>query len=180
MVCSPLPVELSSFDVACEKDVAKIIWKTAAEINNDYFTIWRSDDGDNFTPLATVDGLTNSNQVTEYEWSDERNFNKAIYYRLSQTDLNGETEFFDPQVFYGCNSKQPTISAIQFDQVKISGEFIQSVTIYDQMGRDLLDHENIEDSKNIVVNPSVEKGFYIVKVLHHDGNISSEIVYLEK
>lgn len=57
---------------------------------------------------------------------------------------------------------------------------IQSVIIYDQMGRKLLEHFNENHSEKIVLNPTVQKGFNIVKISHHDGNVSTENVYLEK
>lgn len=178
--CAPLPVKLATFDVSCENEQAKVEWETASETNNDFFTVWRSEDGEVFTPVGRVDGLMNSNQLVSYDWTDDETIIGSSYYRLSQTDLNGVSEYFEPRVFYGCSIAEPIVSTDQMDKVRVEGESIQSVIIYDQMGRKLLEHSNENHAEKIVLDPAVQKGFYIVKISHHDGNVSTENVYLEK
>jgi len=65
-------------------------WSTATEYNNDYFTISRSTDGINFTPVATVDGAGNSSNVLNYNLLDKNAPAGLSYYRLVQTDFNGQ------------------------------------------------------------------------------------------
>ena len=69
-------------------------WLTATEKNNDYFTVWRSIDGYDWEIINITHGAGNSQQILEYIYLD-RDPNTGInYYNLSQTDFNGETEFF--------------------------------------------------------------------------------------
>jgi len=86
---SALPVELSSFTAQRKGErQALLSWKTASEINNDYFTLEHATDDRVFTPLSQVDAA-NVNTGGYYEWTDKQVFPGLNYYRLSQTDLDG-------------------------------------------------------------------------------------------
>jgi hypothetical protein len=89
----PLPIELLSFDAQLVNDEVELKWTTTTEINNDYFTVERSQDAQTFTPLITVDGAGNSNQVINYESFDTSPLNGKSYYRLKQTDFNGDFSY---------------------------------------------------------------------------------------
>lgn len=180
VVCSPLPIELVSSEVKCEANSAKINWQTAAEINNDYFAIWRSFDGENFSQIATIEGQSNSNTLTNYEWHDPRLFEQTVYYRLSQTDLDGVTTEYKTHAFLGCNDFNSLVTVEKFDVVIVEGESIKKVEIYDQMGRVLLEFTNINQEEVLRLNPNVKKGIYIVKISHRNGLETTENVYLEK
>jgi hypothetical protein len=91
---APLPVKLISFTAALNNKVVEINWSTASEINNNYFTIERSDDGKNFLPLTTVRGAGNSQAMLNYNAMDAQPLPGTSYYRLKQTDFNGATETF--------------------------------------------------------------------------------------
>lgn len=85
-----LPIELLSFDAELKNDVVWLTWVTAAEINNDYFTLERSIDGINFTPIGNVNGAGNSSTILNYQYIDDNPFNGTNYYRLKQTDFDGK------------------------------------------------------------------------------------------
>ncbi|MBL0033140.1 MAG: hypothetical protein IPP27_13535 [Bacteroidetes bacterium] len=61
-----LPVELVKFDVVEENNIIRISWTTASEINNDYFTIERSNDAINWIEIEKTDGNGNSTQYLNY------------------------------------------------------------------------------------------------------------------
>ena len=52
-----LPVELTYFNAKRKEDKVNLHWQTASEINNDYFTIERSFNGNEFEPISIVDGV---------------------------------------------------------------------------------------------------------------------------
>lgn len=85
-----LPIELLSFTGKLNGKVVDLFWATESEINNDYFTIERSQDGVNFEVVGTVDGAGNSSSVIHYTLTDKEPLNGLSYYRLKQTDFNGE------------------------------------------------------------------------------------------
>ncbi len=51
-----LPIELLSFTGDAKKYGVDLQWKTASEMNNDYFTVSRSATGANFESIGTVKG----------------------------------------------------------------------------------------------------------------------------
>ncbi len=85
---SGLPIELVSFNAEAKNGRVELEWTTATETNNDFFTIERSADGQNFETLATVKGAGNSMAMREYFAEDAHPFSGVSYYRLRQTDLD--------------------------------------------------------------------------------------------
>ncbi len=87
----PLPVELTDYKTECQQNGSiRLIWHTASEISNDYFTVLRSYDAVHFEPITTISGAGQSNQLLEYEYVDFPDHTPA-YYKLTQTDYNGKT-----------------------------------------------------------------------------------------
>jgi len=68
-----------------------LTWTTAAEIDNDYFTLERSYDGVNFETVSEVPGAMNSNSAITYTELDHEIVTGNTYYRLLVTDVNGNT-----------------------------------------------------------------------------------------
>lgn len=97
IVCNTsLPIELVSFNGYNNSSHNIISWVCASENNNDYFTLERSNDGYSWEELAKINGAGNSNTGTAYQYKDYV-FKKGDYnyYRLKQTDYNGQTETFN-------------------------------------------------------------------------------------
>jgi hypothetical protein len=97
-VCPPatliaLPIELVRFTSLCQDESVDLLWATASEINNDYFTIERGVDGVNFEAIGEVLGAGNSDQLKEYSWVDKAPFSGVNYYRLKQTDFDGQFSY---------------------------------------------------------------------------------------
>jgi hypothetical protein len=89
VVGGTLPIELLVFTGKVEGNVVLLKWITASEINNDFFTVEHSFDGQNFSPIATVYGAGNSNHTLHYQTLHNNPMQSINYYRLKQTDFNG-------------------------------------------------------------------------------------------
>ena len=90
-----LPIELIYFRGINEGDANKLIWSTASENNNDYFTIEKTVDGKDFQIVSNIDGAGNSSNIINYQYVD-RTFEHIInYYRLKQTDFDGKYDYSD-------------------------------------------------------------------------------------
>jgi hypothetical protein len=61
-------------------------------LNNEFFTIETSSDGENWTTLTTVSGSGTTYTATSYEWLDRGVQLGMVYYRLAQTDYDGTHE----------------------------------------------------------------------------------------
>lgn len=94
----PLPIELISFNANLTGEVVEILWATAAEIDNDYFTLERSEDGVNWEIIGEEAGAGNSTIRLDYSFIDHNPIPGISYYRLKQTDYDGQFEYFDPAV----------------------------------------------------------------------------------
>lgn len=93
----PLPVELILFTAdAINNQSVLCRWTTATEINNDFFTVERSRDGMNFEPIGTVDGAGNSTSILQYQHPDNNPYRGISYYRLRQTDFDGQFSYSPP------------------------------------------------------------------------------------
>jgi hypothetical protein len=89
LVNSPLPIELLDFTGVCKNNQVELIWRTAQEIRNDYFTVEKSLDGINFSSIGVVSGAGNSSTPLSYRLTDTEPGANSIYYRLKQTDFDG-------------------------------------------------------------------------------------------
>lgn len=94
---NPLPVELLYFSATYNGKTVDVTWKTASEINNDYFTVERSIDGVNFITVGMIIPSQarggNSTSVLAYYLNDDKVAPGVYYYRLKQTDFNGEYQY---------------------------------------------------------------------------------------
>lgn len=95
---NPLPVELLSFQALKNNDQALLLWSTGTEINNDFFLIERSTDGQNFSRIGTRHGAGNSNSITYYNFTDSTPTSGTNYYRLRQVDFDGSENFSEVRV----------------------------------------------------------------------------------
>jgi hypothetical protein len=91
--CPPLPVEILSFEANKNEQEINLKWVTTSEINNDYFTIERSVDTKIWKEILITVGAGNSSQILEYFETDYHPLKGISYYRLKQTDYNGEFSY---------------------------------------------------------------------------------------
>ncbi len=88
-----LPVTLINFDASVnDNNQVELAWATAEEIGNSFFSIERSADGVEFEIIGTREGAGNSNSIVEYQFIDIHPLKGQVFYRLRQTDFNGEFE----------------------------------------------------------------------------------------
>lgn len=93
----PLPITLIAFNAQPVNNTEVLTtWSTASEINNHYFTIYRSKDAVHYEVVGNVDGAGNSNTVLSYQLTDSQPYTGLSYYKLRQTDFNGDFEEFAP------------------------------------------------------------------------------------
>ncbi|MBI4931015.1 MAG: T9SS type A sorting domain-containing protein [Bacteroidetes bacterium] len=90
---SPLPVELIEFYAKANDNRVDVTWKTASEFNSDYFTVEKTSDGISYETVAVVDAAGNSTLELKYSARDNNPSSGVSYYRLRQTDLNGQYSY---------------------------------------------------------------------------------------
>jgi len=179
-----LPVSLSSFEAAKNKNDAYLTWNTATELNSDKFYIERSNDGLLFKNIGQVKATGNSNTNTTYHFSDKNaaiNFpGQTLYYRFKQVDIDGK------------NSVSP-VRSVQFKQHLAGIQVypipandvitIQAATthvgltyrITDQTGRQVLSGRLNNNTTTVNIS-QLAAGIYFVQA----GKLSKEIVKIVK
>lgn len=85
----PMPVELISFSGYSENRKVYLNWQSAFEQNNDFYSLLRSNSGENFEEIGTVDAVGNSLTTEAYSFVDEHPSDGINYYRLVQRDVDG-------------------------------------------------------------------------------------------
>ncbi|MDR1761301.1 MAG: T9SS type A sorting domain-containing protein, partial [Bacteroidales bacterium] len=86
-----LPIELTHFEAAMSSNATvHLTWETSSETNNEYFSLYQSYNGNDFTEIATINGAGTSSEIHTYEYYDNNTMpSSIIYYKLVQTDYNG-------------------------------------------------------------------------------------------
>ena len=72
-----------------------IEWATHSQQNNDYFTVYKSYDGYEWNELVKVQGAGNANTELFYQTRDTNPRPGVQYYKLRQTDYDGNWEEFE-------------------------------------------------------------------------------------
>jgi hypothetical protein len=98
---TPFPVEWLSFNAQwlTAGESALLNWSTASEKDNSHFTLLRSTDGQNWEEVAQINGAGTTSNISQYTYIDNslKHLNtsklKHVYYRLMQTDYNGQFSF---------------------------------------------------------------------------------------
>lgn len=95
-VSALLPIELTSFSATATNNGFAFNWVTASEVENDYFTLEYSINGVDFNEIDYVHGAGTTSETSEYtyRWDEAPEFD-VVYFRLKQTDYNGEYSYSD-------------------------------------------------------------------------------------
>jgi hypothetical protein len=88
-----LPVKMISFTAQPDVDKVNLKWATATELNNDYFSIERSTNENQWIEIKKIKGAGNSTDVRNYQTYDESPANGTSYYRIKQTDIDGTVTY---------------------------------------------------------------------------------------
>jgi len=184
--CSVLPVEFLSFTGHREEDYHVLEWQTASELNNDYFTLERSVNGEPFTAIGRVNGAGTSTQINSYSFYDYNPMEGWNYYRLRQTDFNGHStisnivalNYHTSGVYVDNVHPVPTDGDVYFDFVSPTKTTIH-YQITDCSGRVVSDIKSEMNPGNNSVKVDLamyEKGIYFLRVMDE----SSDFVYVTR
>ncbi len=108
-----LPVKLSAFKVTNENNKAVLNWATQSEENIAYFSIQKSNTGNDFKEIAKVQASGNSSSARSYNFTDHASSaaDKFYYYMLEIVDKDGKKEFSLVNLY---RNKTNTYSLIMF------------------------------------------------------------------
>lgn len=182
-----LPIELQRFEATCSSgNSVALQWNTASELNNDYFTIERSSDGITFLPVGVIDGAGTISSENRYSYLDVLSAEGVYYYRLKQTDFNGNVTYSKiVVVFVGAVEENiiiyPTkvnagfnifvhIENVEAEAVFISQYSMQGVCIYQDVYG--------VNGNDIPIEPILKSGVYEI-VVEYSGLTHRQKVVVE-
>ncbi|MBK5284622.1 MAG: T9SS type A sorting domain-containing protein [Bacteroidia bacterium] len=125
---TPLPVELTQFIGTADHGINHLSWTTASETNCDYFDVEKSHNGSTFSTFGSVQGAGNSTATSYYTFNDENPFSGFTYYRLKQTDYDGNYHYSN---VINLSNSSYTVSSI--DVYTLQGQLVASVNAEDHL-----------------------------------------------
>jgi hypothetical protein len=140
---APLPIELLSFTAECNSDNIELNWSTASETNNNYYSIEHSLDGIAWYIISTYPSQGNSRDVLHYSFIDRNNNFENSYYRLKQTDFDGDYDYSKIIVVKNCDKDLSSNKLVVFPNpankfLNVSINFpedqIRSISIHNLVG----------------------------------------------
>lgn len=151
-----LPVELLYFKaIPKENEVVELTWETAVEYNNNFFSVERSKDGQLWELVKKVDGVGFSNKKTAYRTMDENPYNGSSFYRLKQTDYDGQFSFSDIKQIelhsVGITIYPNPVSDELFVNIPTTNQ-MYFYTLYDTKGKELMTGRISNEQNRIIIN----------------------------
>ncbi|GIV26649.1 MAG: hypothetical protein KatS3mg027_0463 [Bacteroidia bacterium] len=172
---NPLPIELVDFTGYPRDGYVELYWKTATQINNDYFVLEKSKDGSNWQQLVVVKGAGTSYVPMEYIETDMQPYEGFNYYRLKQVDYDGSYTYskiiaveykriaksIEPVLYPNPVERGQSLN-IQFGTLVAEA----LVVLRDMQGREVFSKVIVFEENNtlyaIPIDEKIEPGVYVV------------------
>lgn len=187
----PLPIELVNFNAVVQKDnTVGISWETVTEINNDYFTLERSQDGMYWESVVQVKGAGNSFNDRYYTTKDATPYLGTSYYRLKQTDFDGR---FSYSKIEAVRINENVLEVVRFYPNPSDGQltiFIDALAnekgvfkLYDEQGKELVyQGVNLVKGLNEISRDYtyLSKGVYFIKISASEKTDETQVRWIRK
>ncbi|MFN3403106.1 MAG: T9SS type A sorting domain-containing protein [Cytophagaceae bacterium] len=185
--CTPLPVDWLNFYGYNNGNTNSLHWHTAVERDNNFFTIERSTDGTNFHGIAIVVPQGSTGGI--YHFNDSE-FEKTTinYYRIKQTDYNGEYSYSNTISITGESEFKATFypnptSGIATLNINSSKSEYVSYKISDIYGRVVFQGKtqiNIGNSEISLELQNISDGIYFISISQENSDPMTIKFKLEK
>ena len=172
LLCTTLPIDLISFEAEPQlNNTVECNWQTASEQNNDFFTIERSRNGFDWTAIKEIKGAGNSSTLLSYTSIDSKPYPGISYYRLKQTDFDGQ---FNHSQIRSVNFNNYSDNQVQIYPIPATNQIIikgneselKQLKIYNALGQDvtsLTKQISGGGSKLVIDLSNLNTGIYYIK-----------------
>lgn len=171
-----LPVDFLSFTGEALKEVNRLFWTTANELNNEGFFVEKSKNGLQFESIGFV--KSEEEPETDYVFDDVNPWSGSNYYKLKQVDYDGNSKYshiihlirhadFDFKVVE--NPFRHTL----FIEIQSDADLAANITIFAINGQTVYerDHEVKSGSSEIQLDLNqINSGNYIIRFLNKENN----------
>ena len=165
-----LPVELFVFEGKCNDQANELFWQTSSEYNNAFFLLERAGVDGQFEIIEKIPGSLNSSVPLTYYYFDENPKLGLNYYRLSQEDVDGRSESFEPiTVYNNCQGDELIVNYIANDNMLYFSspmEGVTSVSLMNMAGQlvELLVTDPHESLSKLKLKDPPGGGVYLLKI----------------
>ena len=176
------PVTLTTFTARHKGSGVGIDWSTSQELNNRYFQVERSADGNtNWSVIASVVGAGNSQVVNNYNSYDASPLSGVNYYRLKQVDINGNYVYsntvavkMDLQKTAISVLANPFYNTLSVNFVSLTSQTV-TARLVDITGKQVAVEKwsvyNGTTKKDFTNVSGLQTGIYILSIINNTGEI---------
>jgi len=167
-----LPLKLVSFDATLlENKSVRLDWRTASELNNEFFFVERSKDGSTWEEVTKMHGAGTSDVLLDYTTLDVDPYEGHSYYRLRQIDFDGQYSFSDIRSVEIEPTDQLEVNVYPNPvarEVYVEGSSteLESINIYNVLGQNLVSEVSMrrDHSSRVVLDmSSLASGVYTLQ-----------------
>jgi hypothetical protein len=183
-----LPVGLLNFDARGHQSQVDLEWATSMEVNNSHFTVEKSRDGVNFTAVQRVNtkapGGNSSNKIT-YTATDLAPYSGNSYYRLKQTDINGNVRYSKAVIVSLVKQQQfaaypnPSTGTLYVSGINTSKPNM-TFGWYDAAGKLVMNQTVAVNNGLARLETSLRNGMYLLKFIADDGSLKMQQIIINK
>ncbi|MEQ1553416.1 MAG: T9SS type A sorting domain-containing protein [Ferruginibacter sp.] len=171
-----LPVKFESFTAICNNQYAQLNWKTTSEINNDYFEVEKSEDGNIWKKIGKVFSANKT-----YTFNDNEKLNGLSFYRIKQTDKDGSFYFSKIISLNNCETKNNnyfTITpAFAQNSIKININTFannSAFKIVNENGKTV--YQFTSNNSKVIDISNLAKGIYFVIMINNENKMVQKFV----
>ncbi len=182
-LCVVLPIELNYFEAMVENNrTIQLNWQTESEINNDYFTVERSQHGEDWEPVSKIEGAGNSSSSIDYSDEDKSPYTGVSYYRLKQTDFDGQVSYSDVKSVNLTSDDStellvypnPTKNHVVLTSTK---DDLKEISIINASGQNVVDQTFItknSDTEYVIDLSLLSSGIYLIKTTQNAVSVQKQ------
>lgn len=177
--CQSLPVRWQDIALRQQAKTTILSWSVAEQVNNDYFTVERSADGQTFTELARVAATSANN----YDLTDPDPLSGYSFYRVKQTDYDGRYSY-SPTV----SSRRAYTELRLYPNLVRSGQTVTlelpdamsdgkaTISFLDQSGRNVRQETRFLSEVLQLETTGLSAGVYLVNLRNEQLNWTGRLV----
>jgi hypothetical protein len=159
-----LPVTYNLFSARPFKNNVKIAFSTLTEVDNEYFEIQHSANGNDFEVLGKLDGGGDSNQELRYTFYDTEPIDGNNYYRIRQVSYDGYETFTDTKKVNMSNANITVTLRNRDGLIEINTEAADyNVLIYTMSGQEIGYFPHLSGRQSVLLD-HVQPGLYFAKI----------------
>ncbi|MBS1607856.1 MAG: metallophosphoesterase family protein [Bacteroidetes bacterium] len=179
-----LPVSLVDYNAILKGGKVDLNWTTSSENNSKYFTVERTQNQASFETVGRIKAAGQSISDKHYALTDFHPQTGVSYYRLSQTDVDGKTVFYDLKKII---NNMPVFTARQLTgengilvlQINSPKTDRVKIRVFDLSGKEIWKEDLIINAGAIQKAIILRRGAYVWEVRNSQGEMVSKIGILK-